>query len=49
MPPTGRPVIFSLVDAMELCLILGRVLLLRSDQQVEGGGCYFMSLLDARR
>jgi hypothetical protein len=41
--------IFSLVDAMELCLILGRVLLLRGDQWVEGGGGYVMSLLDARR
>jgi hypothetical protein len=49
MLPTGRLVIFSSVDAIEFCLILGRVLLLRGDQQVEGGGRSVMSLLDARR
>jgi hypothetical protein len=49
MPPTGQLVVFSLVDAMELCLVIGRVLLLRGDQWVEGGGRYVMSLLDARR
>jgi hypothetical protein len=49
MPPTGRLIIFSSVDAIEFCLIPGRVLLLRGDRQVEGGGRYVMSLLDARR